>query len=86
MSEEEFWNLSPGQWMALHSARHESLYFHDSIQARICSTICNTSANKKKGKKFKAEDFLMFKRKKKRRILTAEQLKGKIKSMVPFQR
>lgn len=59
LSEEEFWEMSPGMWFALHDQRFSDLKVFDAFQARISTTIASTVSRKSK-KKIKESDFRLF--------------------------
>jgi hypothetical protein len=60
LSEEDFWNLTPGMWMALQEERMNELKIYDAFQARITSMIRATAMTSKKSR-VKEEDFKFFK-------------------------
>ena len=64
LSEEEFWEMSPGMWVALHGARYESISVFDSFQARISAMIASSIPRKQK-KRIKDSDYRIFPDKKK---------------------
>lgn len=59
-SEEEFWGLSPGMWVALHKARIEEISIYDAMQARISTTIRSIAMTKSK-QNLKESNFRLFK-------------------------
>ena len=59
LSEEDFWELSLGQWHELNSARLDNLRIYDGMHARIRAEI-QASVPSKKKKKIKIRDLMMF--------------------------
>lgn len=59
LSEEEFWDMSPGMWVALHDARYSELKVFDAFQARISSMIASSIPTKRK-RRIKEKDFRLF--------------------------
>lgn len=58
LSEEEFWELSLEQLMALRNRYLQNMKMQNWFTAQICSVIAN--ANRKKGSRpFKAKDFML---------------------------
>lgn len=57
LSDDEFWNLAPEEWIALVHARANSLKVYDAFQARISYMIAATSMSKTKHKE---NDFRFF--------------------------
>lgn len=59
LSEEEFWEMCPGMWVALHDARYETISIYDSFQARISAMIASSIPRKSK-KKIRDSNYRLF--------------------------
>ena len=60
LSNKEFWDMSPGMWIALNEARYSELKVYDMFQARVSSTVASTVPRKSK-RRIKEADFRIFK-------------------------
>lgn len=59
LSEEEFWQLSIDQWIALNKENEKELKIYDLMNARLCATVA-ASAPFRKGKPPKEDVFRVF--------------------------
>lgn len=59
LPEEEFWEMGPGYYAALHKAKLEEIQVFDEMQARISAMIASSIPTKKK-KKIKPSDYRIF--------------------------
>lgn len=76
LTEEEFWGLTPRQYVALLERHEEAMEWEDYRMGVIASTIVNM-LKAKGGKTFKPEDFMPTKRRKKQ---TPEEMLAVVKN------
>ncbi len=86
LSEDEFWELSPGQWVALYNAYMAELRVQDAMNARVCATIASTVPRKSKTR-IKEASFRLFPENRKPRgtRLSSEMLLNKMRLIVASQ-